>query len=320
MTDFPLKFISAAFLAACVALSWGCKEQAAQKKQQLSDTVEVAVPARKDVEVWDSYTARIEGAQSVQIRARVSGYLEKIHFTDGDYVKQGDVLFQIDPRPFQAVAEACKASVMETNARIELARSNLKRAEELFAQNAISKEVYETRKSELLSAEAVLLSDKAKLKEAELNLEFTRITSPISGYVSRRLVDEGNLINASDTLMASVVSRDTVYAYFEISERDIIKYNKIRLFDSIDSKNRKGPPVRLKLLDEPAPSHFGQVTYVDNTLNASSLELRAEIDNSSGALFPGMYATVELRRERPQSGFSFRKRRSGRTSWGDSCT
>ena len=199
MTDFPLKFISAAFLAACVALSWGCKEQAAQKKQQLSDTVEVAVPARKDVEVWDSYTARIEGAQSVQIRARVSGYLEKIHFTDGDYVKQGDVLFQIDPRPFQAVAEACKASVMETNARIELARSNLKRAEELFAQNAISKEVYETRKSELLSAEAVLLSDKAKLKEAELNLEFTRITSPISGYVSRRLVD-GSPFNAISTV------------------------------------------------------------------------------------------------------------------------
>ena len=112
-------------------------------------------------------------------------------------------------------------------------------------------------------------------------------------------MDEGNLINASDTLMASVVSRDTVYAYFEISERDIIKYNKIRLFDSIDSKKRQGPPVRLKLLDEPAPSHFGQVTYVDNTLNASSLELRAEIDNSSGALFPGMYATVELRAGAP---------------------
>lgn len=188
---------------------------------------------------------------------------------------------------------------METNARIELARSNLKRAEELFAQNAISKEVYETRKSELLSAEAVLISDKAKLKEAELDLEFTRITSPISGYVSRRLVDEGNLINASSTLMASVVSRDTVYAYFEISERDIIKYNKIRLFDTIDSKKRQGPPVRLKLLDEIAPSHFGQVTYVDNTLNASSLELRAEIDNSSGALYPGMYATVELRAGAP---------------------
>ena len=151
------------------------------------------------------------------------------------------------------------------SARIELARSNLKRAEELFAQNAISKEVYETRKSELLSAEAVLISDKAKLKEAELDLEFTRITSPISGYVSRRLVDEGNLINASSTLMASVVSRDTVYAYFEISERDIIKYNKIRLFDTIDSKKRQGPPVRLKLLDEIAPSHFGQVTGTGNS-------------------------------------------------------
>ena len=293
------KLVYASTLALLVALSYGCKEKYEQKKLPPADTVEVALPVRKDVEVWDSYTARIEGVKSVQIRARVSGYLEKIMFTDGDYVQQGDVLFQIDPRPFQAIAEACKASVMETNARIELARSNLKRAEELFAQNAISKEVYETRKSELLSAEAVLISDKAKLKEAELDLEFTRITSPISGYVSRRLVDEGNLINASSTLMASVVSRDTVYAYFEISERDIIKYNKIRLFDTIDSKKRQGPPVRLKLLDEIAPSHFGQVTYVDNTLNASSLELRAEIDNSSGALYPGMYATVELRAGAP---------------------
>ena len=238
------KLVYASTLALLVALSYGCKEKYEQKKLPPADTVEVALPVRKDVEVWDSYTARIEGVKSVQIRARVSGYLEKIMFTDGDYVQQGDVLFQIDPRPFQAIAEACKASVMETNARIELARSNLKRAEELFAQNAISKEVYETRKSELLSAEAVLISDKAKLKEAELDLEFTRITSPISGYVSRRLVDEGNLINASSTLMASVVSRDTVYAYFEISERDSIKYNKIRLFDTLDSKKRQGPPVR----------------------------------------------------------------------------
>lgn len=295
-----IKIIPLAFAVVCLLFSAGCwKQNKAAKKSAVSNIVDVAVPVKKDIEIWDSYTARIEGVKTVQIRARVSGYLEKIMFNDGDYVKQGDVLFQIDPRPFQAVTEACKASVLETNARIELAKSSLKRAEELFAQNAISKEVYETRRSELLSAEAVLISANAKLKEAELNLEFTRITSPISGYVSRRLVDEGNLINASSTLMANVVSRDTVYAYFEISERDIINYNKICLFDTIDSKKRSGPPVRLKLLDESIPSHFGQVTYIDNTLNASSLELRAEIDNSSGALYPGMYATIELRRGMP---------------------
>lgn len=285
-------------VAALFALP-ACAPKKEQPKQKLSDVVEVAYPVKKDIETWDSFTARIEGVKSVQIRSRVSGYLEKILFTDGDYVEQGSLLFKIDPRPFQAVTEACKAAVMQTNARIELARSNLKRAEELFAQNAISKEVYETRKSELQSAQAVLLSDNAKLKEAELDLEFTQIVAPISGFVSRRLVDEGNLINATSTVMANVVSRDTVYAYFEISERDIINYNKKKLFESIDSKKRSGPPVRLKLLDETSPSHFGQLTYVDNTLNASSLELRAEIDNSSGALFPGMFATIELRNGAP---------------------
>lgn len=291
-------------LLCTIALLPACKkDDSAGKKVATVPTVEVALPLKKEIEMWDSYTARIEGEKSVQIRSRVNGYLEKIMFKDGDFVEQGQVLFSIDPRPFEAVAAACKASVMEINARIELAKSNLKRAEELFAQNAISKEVYETRKSELLSAQAVLLNAEAKLKEAELDLEFTKIISPISGYVSRRLVDEGNLISATNTIMATVVSRDIVYAYFEISERDIIKYHKNKLFESIDTKKRSGPPIRLKLLDETKPSHFGNVTYVDNTLDASSLELRADVDNSSGALYPGMYAIAELRVGAPQEKF-----------------
>ena len=185
-------------------------------------------------------------------------------------------------------------------AKIELAKNNLRRAEELFISNAISKEVLETRKSEVNSQQALLMSAKAKLQEAQLNLEFTKITSPISGYVSRRMVDEGNLVNASTTLMATVVSRDTIYAYFDISERDVIKYTNNGLLAKIDTKNRQGPPVKLTLMDEKEPSHFGKLTYVDNALESSSIGMRADIDNADGKLLPGMYASILLRGGDPQ--------------------
>lgn len=269
--------------------------------QKKNDTVYVAKPIKDKVEIWDSYTARLEGEKSVEIRSRVSGYLEKIYFDDGDYVKEGDILFQIDPAPFEAVVDACNASVAEINARIELARNNLDRAKQLYKENAISKEVLETRNSELLAAKAVLMSYQAKLKEANLNLEFTKILAPISGYIGKRRVDAGNLVTSAQTLMASLVSRDTIYAYFEISERDVIKYTKSNLFKSIDAAKRKGPPVRLKLMDELNYSHEGMLTYVDNTLTSSSIELRAEIDNKSkgGKLFPGMFAKITLRAGEP---------------------
>ncbi len=294
------KFLAyASTIMATLLLSACFEKKDTEEKLAPDDRVEAAKPLIKDIEVWDSYTARIEGEKSVEVRSRVSGYLEKICFTDGDFVKAGDILFEIDPRPFEAMVEASQASVNETQARIELAENNLSRARELYRANAISKEVLETRKSELMSAKAVLMSAKAKLKDAMLNLEFTKTRSPITGYVSRRRVDEGNLIDASTTLMATVVARDYVYAYFEISERDIIRYTASRLFDSINVAQRSGPPVKLKLLDENEPSHTGYLSYVDNTLSASSIELRAEIDNTNGKLFPGMFATVSLRSGEP---------------------
>ncbi len=287
------------FAIVAIVLSACFEKKNTEEKLVADNRVEVAKPLVKDIEVWDEYTARIEGEKSVEVRSRVSGYLEKICFTDGDFVKAGDILFEIDPRPFEAMVEASQAIVDETQVRIELAENNLKRAEELYLANAVSRELLETRKSELMSAKAVLMSAKAKLKDAMLNLEFTKTRSPISGFVSRRRVDEGNLINASSTLMATVVSRDFVYAYFEISERDIIRYTASRLFESINIAERTGPPVKIKLLDETEPSHSGYLTYVDNTLNASSIELRAEINNPNGRLFPGMFATISLRSSEP---------------------
>lgn len=278
------------------------KEQTRVQKKEVN-TVFVQRPQKRTIEIWDNYTARLEGEKSVEIRARVSGYLEKIFFKDGDFVKEGDILFKIDPSPFEAIVDACKASVAEINAKIELAVNNLNRAKQLYKENAISKEVLETRNSELLSAKAVLMSAQAKLKEAKLNLEFTTIRAPMSGYIGKRRVDVGNLVTSAQTLMTTLVSRDTLYAYFEISERDVIKYGKINLFASIDATKKKGPPVRLKLMDEENFSHHGVLTYVDNKLNASSIELRADIDNSKKKLFPGMFAKIELRAGEPVEKF-----------------
>ncbi len=272
----------------------GCFKKELPKKKEKSNAVQVAFPAKRVIEVWDEYTAKLDGEKSVEIRSRVAGYLEKIHFKDGDFVKAGDVLFEIDDRPFQAIVEANKAVVNEVQAKIELAKNNLKRAEELYISNAISKEVLETRKSELTSQQALLMNAKAKLKDAQLNLEFTKITSPISGYVSRRLVDAGNLIDNSSTLMATVVSRDIIYAYFNVSERDVIRYTQNGIFAQIDTSKRKGPAVRLTLLDETEPSHFGKLTYIDNSLTSSSIELRADIDNKARKLFPGMFAKISM--------------------------
>ncbi len=286
-----------ALFALCAFFAVSCKdEQQTVKPVAQNTTVEVANPIKRKVEIWDDYVARLEGEKSVEIRSRVSGYLEKILFFDGQYVKEGQPLFLIDPRPFEVVVENCKASVIEAESKVSLAKSNLNRAEELFAAKAISKETLETRRSEYLTTNALLMSAKAQLKEANLNLEFTKITSPISGYVSRRMVDAGNLIAASDTLMANVVSRATIYAYFEVSERDIINYSNENLIDKINGDTRSGPPVKIKLMDEKTASHTGVLTYIDNKLNSASMELRADVDNSKGKLFPGMYAKASLRR------------------------
>ena len=287
------------FLALQLLLS-GCFEKAKEtSSKKINDTVYVAHPSRQYVEIWDDYTARLEGEKSVEIRARVNGYLEKILFKDGDYVNEGDVLFEIDSAPFKAVVDACRADVAGISAKVELASNNLERARQLYEGKAVSKEVLETRKSELLSAKAVKMSADAKLSEAMLNLKFTKILAPISGYIGKRNVDVGNLVSSADTLLATIVSRDTIYAYFQISERDVIRYDKINLFKTIDTQKRQGPPVRLKLMDESEFSHSGVLTYVDNTLNAASIELRADIDNRGGRLFPGMFAKLSLRAGKP---------------------
>lgn len=235
-------------LAICAALC-GCSDS--QKKGGVSmqlDEVAVASPLVKPIEEWDDYTARIEAAKSVEIRARVSGYLTKINFSEGQLVKKGDLLFIVDPRPYEAKVMAAKARIKEIEARLALAKSNVARAKNMYKSTVISKEELDTRNAELLAQEASLASAKAELRDAELNLEFTHIIAPVSGRVSESLLDEGNLVTADSSLLTTIEKNDVVQAYFEASERDIVGYDEMGLFQRIDQKNLTGPEVELSLM------------------------------------------------------------------------
>ena len=281
--------------AAFIAVS-GCGKKAPQMAHSAPE-VQVSKPIKKTFEVWDEYTARVEPLEFVELRSRVSGYLEKIFFKEGQIVKAGDLLFVIDPRPYEASLAAAKASVKEVEARLLLAKTNLERAKDLLKSNAISKEIYDTRESDVFSTEASLLNAQALLKEAELNLEYTHIRAPISGKVSQRLVDPGNLITANTTVLTTIVNSSIVQAYFEISERDMLRYQNSGLFKEIDVINRKGPPVEMTLWGEEHKPFKGELTYFDNRIGSqtASLTMRADIKNPDHYLAAGMFGKIKVR-------------------------
>ena len=287
--------LSAFAVAAFIAVS-GCGKKAPQMAHSAPE-VQVSKPIKKTFEVWDEYTARVEPLEFVELRSRVSGYLEKIFFKEGQIVKAGDLLFVIDPRPYEASLAAAKASVKEVEARLLLAKTNLERAKDLLKSNAISKEIYDTRESDVLSTEASLLNAQALLKEAELNLEYTHIRAPISGKVSQRLVDPGNLITANTTVLTTIVNSSIVQAYFEISERDMLRYQNSGLFKEIDVINRKGPPVEMTLWGEEHKPFKGELTYFDNRIGSqtASLTMRADIKNPDHYLAAGMFGKIKVR-------------------------
>lgn len=281
--------------AAFIAVS-GCGKKAPQMAHSAPE-VQVSKPIKKTFEIWDEYTARVEPLEFVELRSRVSGYLEKIFFKEGQIVKAGDLLFVIDPRPYEASLAAAKASVKEVEARLLLAKTNLERAKDLLKSNAISKEIYDTRESDVLSTEASLLNAQALLKEAELNLEYTHIRAPISGKVSQRMVDPGNLITANTTVLTTIVNSSIVQAYFEISERDMLRYQNSGLFKEIDVINRKGPPVEMTLWGEEHKPFKGELTYFDNRIGSqtASLTMRADIKNPDHYLAAGMFGKIKMR-------------------------
>jgi len=209
----------------------GCKRSDSKSAPPIRPTVSIAQPIPQKVHEWDEFTGRLASPETVEVRARVSGYIDKIHFKEGGDVKQGDLLVTIDQRPYQATVDRLKADLGAARARAELARAEAKRGESLVATKAISTDTYETRLKTAAEAEQALLSAEAALKSAQLDLEFTEVRAPISGRISNARVTAGNLVTggstANTTLLTTIVSLDPLYCYFEADEASALRYRQL---------------------------------------------------------------------------------------------
>jgi len=261
--------------------------------------VTVAPPLSEHIKTWDEYPGRFEAFQRVELRPRVSGYVDQVNFKEGSDVKFGDLLFTLDKRPFEIAVEAAKAEVARAHAQVEFAKADLERAAPLVESKALSEQVYEQRKSSLGVAEAQVMSAAAQLKSAELNLEWAEVRAPIAGRISDKKIDVGNLViggQVNATLMATIVSTDPIHFVFDTSEADYLRYQRLNQLGQRDSSPNSPTPVRLKLADEKDWSHQGKMDFIDNAFNAHSgtLRGRAILSNKDGLLTPGVFARLAL--------------------------
>ena len=262
-------------------------------------TVMVASPLAKKVTQWDEYTGRFEAREQVEVRARVSGFVEQIHFRDGQIIKRGDLLFTIDQRPYALTVEASRAEVARTKAQVALAENEVERAEGLTRNQTITARDLDTRKSNLIAARASQSAAEANLKGAELNLEWTQVRAPIAGRISDRRIDAGNLIaggQAGANLLTTIVSLDPIAFVFEASEADFIRYSRLLQNGSRASGRDNPNPVQVRLADEAAWKREGKMDFVDNQLNARSgtIRGRAIFDNKDEFLTPGTFGRMRL--------------------------
>jgi membrane fusion protein, multidrug efflux system len=290
-------------LVVVLTLFFGCKPQQVAPPPPEVSTIQ---PVVKEVTEWDDFTGRLEPVKSVEVRARVSGWLDSIHFKDGQVVKAGDLLFVIDPRPYEAEAERARAELKRAEAQRNLAQQNLQRAEKLMQGSTIAAEQYDARRNEYEIAAANVLEAQAAAKAAELNLQFTQVKAPIDGRISRRFADEGNFItggSAESTLLTTIVPFNPLYATFDADERLVLKYTRLDLSGQRKSSRDAPNPVRIALADEREFSHEGKMDFVDNRLDpqTGTLRARAVIDNSNGLLTPGLFVRVQLKGRGPYS-------------------
>lgn len=256
-------------------------------------TVDVSQVISRNITDWQSYSGRLEAVDHVDIRPQVSGTLVAVHFKDGSLVKKGDVLFTIDPRPYAAEVERTKAQLAAADARAVFSTANQARSQRLIGDNAISRSDFEQTQSAAREATANQLAAHAALASAQLNLEYTRITAPVSGRVSRAEVTVGNVVAAGGgaKVLTTLVSVAHIYASFDVDEQSFLKYiNPSR-------EGKAGPtPVYLGLANEDGYSRLGHVSSVDNSLDTSSgtIRVRADFDNADGILLPGLYARIRL--------------------------
>lgn len=287
-----------ALMAGLVVLS-GCESQA--DTQEGADQgppppqVSVAQVLVEDVELWDAFTGRIEAVETVDLRPRVSGYIDSIHYTEGQDVAQGDVLFTIDPRPYRAELARAEAALQRARAGAELARSEAARAEALAQSRSISREELDQRRAAAATAEADILAAQASADTARLNMAFTEVRAPIAGRTGRALVTPGNLVSEA-TPLTRIVALDRVHVHFHSDEQAYLRYEAMSRNGERENLRGASFPVRVGLANDVGYPYLGEVDFVDNRLDAEAgtILARAVLDNSEGRFAPGMYARVQL--------------------------
>ncbi len=263
--------------------------------------VTASQPVQRDVVEWDEYPGRLEAVAMVEVRARVNGYLQSVNFKDGAEVKKGDLLFVIDPRQYQADLDHATADLQQAETRLELASNDLARAERLLKSKAISEEEADSRSKAKKEAEAMIQSERAMVENAQLNMEYTHITSPIDGRIGRKLITEGNLVNnnqGQSTLLTTIVSLDPIYCYFDADERAVQKYQKLTRDGKGDNMLNGQVVCEAELASEAGFPHKGALDFLDNRVDPATgtLRVRGVFPNPGPdrVLQPGFFARVRV--------------------------
>ncbi|MDM7120233.1 efflux RND transporter periplasmic adaptor subunit [Klebsiella pneumoniae] len=261
----------------------GCDDSVAQNAAPPAPTVSAAKVLVKSISQWDSFNGRIEAVESVQLRPRVSGYIDKVNYTDGQEVKKGQVLFTIDDRTYRAALEQAQAALARAKTQASLAQSEANRTDKLVHTNLVSREEWEQRRSAAVQAQADIRAAQAAVDAAQLNLDFTKVTAPIDGRASRALI-------------TTLVSQKTVYVYFDVDESTYLHYQNLARRGQGASSDNQALPVEIGLVGEEGYPHQGKVDFLDNQLTPSTgtIRMRALLDNSQRLFTPGLFARVRL--------------------------
>jgi RND family efflux transporter MFP subunit len=267
-------------------------------------SVTVARPVVKEIIERDDFIGRFEAVDEVDIRSRVSGYLDRIHFEDGALVKAGDLLFTIDQRPYRNTLEQANASVASARVRVDFASSDLERAESLRRSGNIAEQLLDQRRSTFLTARADLDHAEAAVRQARLDLEFTEIRAPIAGRISRKLLSVGNLVNANETVLTNIVSMDPIHFYFDVDERSFLAYSRHAGGGTNSSTEASPNEVQLALTGEREAKRTGHIDFRDNRLDRASgtIRARAIFPNPDLFLTPGLFGRVTIRGSDPYQG------------------
>ena len=280
------------------ALLVGCDEGVAQNAAPQAPVVSAADVVVKSISQWDSFNGRIEAVESVQLRPRVSGYIDKVNYADGQEVKKGEVLFTIDDRTYRAALEQAQATLARAKTQASLARSEANRTDKLVNTNLVSREEWEQRRAAATQAQADIRAAQAAVDAAQLNLDFTKVTAPIDGRASRALITSGNLVTAGDSasVLTTLVSQKTVYVYFDVDESTYLHYQNLARSGQGASSNHLALPVEIGLVGEEGYPHQGKVDFLDNQLTPSTgtIRMRALLDNAQRQFTPGLFARVRL--------------------------